>query len=364
MWKLYEPVKLFFGKGVLKEQGALIKDLGEKALIVTGKSSRKNGSLEDVMRILDNLGVTYLIYDEVKENPSFDMLRDALSKYSNEKIDFIVGLGGGSPMDFAKAIGVLLANPNLDVKDIYDTSKFSKMIPVVAVPTTSGTGSEVTQYSVITNDENHKGGFGADFTFPTLSYADPTYTITMPENLTMSTAVDALCHAVEGFASRRCSPFVELLSKESVKLIKENLKTAMKEPENYEAREKLMYASTLAGIVIAQSGTTVTHAFGYPVTTFKGIKHGQATGLFLVETLKVMMEEKPNISEILEIFGGLDGLKGFLEDIGVYNVDVEVSEKEIEEWAERTSKAKHLAVTPGKFTYEKVYEIYSKVLKG
>ncbi len=361
-WKFFEPPKLFFGDGALIENGALIGELGKKAIIATGKSSSKNGSLDDLKKVLNDLGVEYEVYDKVGENPSFEMLRDARKIFEIEKVDFIVGLGGGSPMDFAKALGVLLANPKLEVKDVYNTSRYDKMIPVVAVPTTSGTGSEVTQYSVITDDEGHKGGFGTEFTFPTLSFADPRYTMTMPKNLTMSTGIDALCHAVEGFVSKRSTPIVRLMAIEAIKLIKENLENAMENSENYEFRERIMYASTLAGMVIAQSGTTVNHAFGYPVTTFKGVRHGQATGMFLVETLKVMMEENEGIvSEVLELFGGLEDLEMFLERVGVYDTRIEVTDEDVKKWAERTSKAKHLRVTYGKFDFETVKSIYERV---
>ena len=361
-WKFFEPPKLFFGRNSLLENGDLIKSLGKRAIIATGKSSSRNGSLDDLKRVLSGLGVEYEVYDRVGENPSFEMLRDARKLFENEDVDFIVGLGGGSPMDFAKALGVLLANPKLDVKDIYNTEKYDKMIPVVAVPTTSGTGSEVNQYSVITNDEGHKGGFGTEFTFPTLSFADPRYTMTMPEKLTMSTGIDALCHAVEGFVSKRSTPIVRLMATEAIKIIKENLEKAMKNPENYEFRENMMYASTLAGMVIAQSGTTVNHAFGYPVTTFKGVRHGQATGMFLVETLRVMMEENgETISEVLKLFGGLEGLEEFLERVGVYDAGIEITDEDVKTWSERTSRAKHLKVTYGKFDFETVKRVYERV---
>ena len=363
MWRLFEPVELFFGKDSLLKSGESMKKLGRRALVVTGKSSKRNGALDDLEKILKNLGMEYEVFDEVKENPSFQLLRDALKIHKEGGYDFVIGVGGGSPMDFAKAIAILLKNPHLKVPEIFDTEKYNEMLPVVAIPTTSGTGSEVTQYSVITDDENNKAGFGTSFTFPTLSFADPKYTTTMPASLTMSTGIDALCHAIEGFSSKRSNPFVKLLAKEAAKLIKENLKTAMNEPDNFEAREKMMYASTLAGIVIAQSGTTVNHAFGYPLTTFKGIRHGQATGIFLVETLKVMMTENEEINEILEIFGGLEGLEGFLEEVGVYDAKIQVDSDELQKWAERTSRAKHLKVTYGKFDYKTVLKVYERAVE-
>jgi len=185
----------------------------------------------------------------------------------------------------------------------------------------------------------------------------------MSEYLTMSTGIDALSHVVEGYVSKRSNPFIRLLAKEAISLIKDYLPKAMENPDNYEYREKMMYASTLAGIVIAQAGTTVNHAFGYPVTTFKGVKHGQATGMFLVETLKVMSKEaKEKVKEAVEVFEGLEGLESFLKEVGVYKANIEVSEEEIKTWAERTSKAKHLGVTHGNFDLDKVEKIYKEVL--
>ncbi len=363
MWRLFEPVKVFFGKDVLKEYGASIKELGKSALIVTGSSSsKKNGSLSDVEEVLRDLSISFELYDKVGENPSFDMLRDALSLYKGKKFDFVVGVGGGSPMDFAKALAILLANPHLKVPEIFDTDKYTKMLPVVAVPTTSGTGSEVTQYSVITDDDGNKRGFGTDFTFPTLSFVDPKFTITMPEKVTMSTGIDALCHAVEGFVSKKSSPYVRLLAIEAIKLIKENIQIAMKEPQNWRARENMMYASMLAGVVIAQAGTTINHAFGYPVTIFKGIRHGQATGIFLVETLKVMEKENPDgVKEVASIFDGLEGLEQFLKEVGVFDIKVEITPTDIEKWSKRTSKARHIAVTYGNWDFDTVKRIYEKI---
>ncbi len=361
-WRFFEPPKLFFGENALFENGHLMRELGRKAVITTGKSSSRNGSLDDLKDVLDEQGVEYEIYNRVGENPSFDMLRNARKLFQGKSVDFVIGLGGGSPMDFAKALAILLSNPDLEVEEIYNASKYDKMLPVVEIPTTSGTGSEVTQYSVITSDEGYKGGFGTDFTFPTISFADPRYTVTMPTDLTMSTGIDALCHAIEGFVSRRSNRMVQMMASEAVNLIRDNLEMAMKYPDNLEVRERMMYASTLAGVVIAQSGTTVNHAFGYPVTTFKGVRHGQATGMFLIETLKVMMEENGQVvREAIKPFGDVENLEKFLEKLGVYNANITISDEDIENWSKRTSKAKHLKVTYGNFDYDTVRSIYEKV---
>ncbi len=361
-WRHFLPTEVYFGKGILLEKGCKLKELGKRVLIITGKSSSKNGSLRDLKDVLEDLKADYEIYSDVKENPSFNDLRDARRRFEGFQPDFIIGLGGGSPMDFAKALSVLLKNPNLNVSEIYETDKHSSMYPVVEIPTTAGTGSEVTQYSVITDDDGNKKSFGADHTFPTLSFVDPSYTLTMPPDLTVSTGVDALCHAVEGYLSKRANPIVMTLAENVVLRIKKYLPMAKDNPKDEEARTQMMLASTMAGIVISQSGTTINHAFGYPVTTFKGVRHGQASGLFLVETVRVMSKAiGEKVEKILKPFGGLEGLDEFLRDLGVYDLKIHISPEELEKWSLRTSKAKHLKATEGDFSLETVKSIYEKV---
>ncbi len=364
VWRYFIPTEVHFGRGVLLQKGDSMRTLGKRALVVTGKSSSKNGSLDDLKKVLDGIGVEYEVFDGVRENPSFEILRKAREMYGDFEPDFVVGLGGGSPMDFAKAISVLLKNPGIDLPELYNTEKYSSMYPVVAIPTTSGTGSEATQYSVITDDLGNKRGFGTDFTFPTLSFVDPRYTLTMPADLTVSTGVDALCHAVEGYLSRRSNPLAKVLAMRAIVGIRDALPKVIKSLDDLELREEMMLSSTIAGMVIAQTGTTVNHAFGYPLTTFKGIRHGQATGLFLVENLKIMGEEVPEeVEEVLKPFGGLEGLEGVLKDLGIYDLRVEIEPEDIESWTEGVSKAKHLKVTPGRYDPDTIRRVYERVAR-
>ncbi|ODN30111.1 iron-containing alcohol dehydrogenase family protein [Fervidobacterium thailandense] len=347
----YMPTKVLYGKDVVLKNRELIQSLGERFLIVTGKSSKKNGSLDDVLDVLDGKHVT--VYDETPENPPTTVVEEIAKMFTD--VDVVVGVGGGSPMDTAKAVAVLLENPSLTAQDLYDTGKYTRAKPIICVPTTAGTGSEVTQYSVLILN-GRKRGFSHECIFPKIAFVDYKYTLTASEELTLSTALDALSHAVEGFISLRATPFSDVLAVESVKLIKEFLPKVLNDPENEFYRERLMFASTLAGMVIAQTGTTIAHALGYSLTTEKNVKHGLATAVFLPFELKVANNEKSKF--INELFDG--SIMNFYEQVGV-KLPVAFSDEEIETWANIVLSASHLKVTPGEYTLERIKEAYEFV---
>lgn len=358
MWRFHMPTEVFFGEGVVLGRGELLTKFGKKALIVTGRSSsKKNGSLDDVIGALEKFGIEYAVFDEVEENPSFNSVRKAVKEYRGIGFDFVVGIGGGSPLDFAKALAILLVE-DVDVEDLYTENRRWRAVPVVAVPTTAGTGSEVTQLSVLTDDLGNKRG--CQTVFPALAFLDPRYVYHLSEDLTLTTGVDALCHAVEGFLSKRATPPSDALALHAMKITFENLPKALRGVN--EARQNMLIASNLAGMVISQTGTTIAHALGYPLTTEKSVRHGAATGMVLPFVIEVMKEENPEkVHKVNEIFGG--NLLVFLESLGLYKIKVDVTEDEIARWAEKAMKAKHLAHTPGAFTAEKIAKIYKEALK-
>ncbi len=345
------PTKVLYGRDVVLKNRELIQNFGERFLIVTGKSSKKNGSLEDVLDVLD--GKYVAVYDETPENPPTAIVEEIAKMFTDA--DVVIGIGGGSPMDTAKAVAVLLENPELSAQDLYESNKYKKAKPIICVPTTAGTGSEVTQYSVLTFN-GRKRGFSHECIFPRVAFVDYKYTLTASEELTLATALDALAHAVEGFISLRATPFSDVLAVESVKLIKEFLPKVLNDPENEFYRERLMFASTLAGMVIAQTGTTIAHALGYNLTTEKNVKHGLATAVFLPFELKVTNNEKSKfINELFE-----NSLMGFYEQVGV-KLPISFSDEEIESWAKVVLNASHLKVTPGEYTLESIKNAYEFV---
>ena len=358
MWRYFMPTMVNFGWKVLKEKKDFFKSFGKRTVIFTGRrSSKENGSLEDLLNVFKEFGIQYIVWDEVPENPDFQSLEKALKDVEGENLDFVVGLGGGSPMDFAKAMAILIANKNLSPEDLYKGT-FEKILPIVAIPTTSGTGSEVTQYSVLTDRDGNKRGFGSDLIFPKVSFVDPQYTLFMNEYITLTTGLDALCHAIEGFVSKRANPVSDIFALEAVKKIVKSLPKVLENLKNEYHRENMMMASLMAGVVISQTGTTIAHALGYPLTTEKKIRHGLATAITLVEVLKIMKEEaEDRVNVILKPFDGIDGLKRFFTDLGVYK-KVEISLDDIKKWAEIASKARHIQFSPGNFSKEVIFKIY------
>jgi len=347
------PTKVVYGKDVVLKNRELLRNLGENFLVITGKSSRKNGGLEDVMDALEGRHVH--IFDQTPENPPLELVPQICSMFSNSEIDVIIGLGGGSPMDTAKAVAVLLMNPQLDAQELYDPTKYDTAKKLICIPTTAGTGSEVTQFSVLTVDGKKKG-FSNQCTFPTLSLVDYKYTITMGRELTVSTGLDALCHAIEGYISLNATPFSDVLALESIKNIRDFLPKVVEDPENEYYRERLMFASTLAGMVIAQTSTTVAHALGYNLTTNKGVKHGLATAVFLPFELRHAQTSKAN--EVNALFDG--SLYRFYDTIGL-RLSVDISDEEISKWAQNTSTASHLKSTPGSYNFDKLVEALREV---
>ncbi|AKI97006.1 iron-containing alcohol dehydrogenase family protein [Kosmotoga pacifica] len=364
MWNFFIPTMVYFGSGVV-EKHAKFSDCGSKALLITGKrSARVSGALHDVTKRLVAQGIAFELFDEIEENPSFKTVEKGAEFLRLKNCDFVVGIGGGSPIDAAKAIAILGANPELKAYHLY-SKKVEYSLPVVAIPLTSGTGSEVTQYSVLTDKDGNKQGFSNLYSFPKYSFLDPRYTLTMPEELTISTALDALSHAIEGeLLNNGANPLVKKLSFEATRLIRENLPCVLNEPENLVYREKLQYAAMLAGMVIAHTGTTIVHAAGYPLSSKKGIKHGMANAVFLVDVLASISERAgEQVKNCIEPFENLSELSKFFEELGTYKIRLDMDESELIEWSEKAAKAPHNRRTPGEFDRAFYENLYKKLKK-
>jgi alcohol dehydrogenase class IV len=303
-FRYYMPVKTFFGRNCIEKNGGEFSLLGRKAMIVTGKSSaEKNGSLGDVKKTLDKLKISYVHYNKIEPNPTIETVRDAALFAGKSGADFIIGIGGGSPLDAAKAIAVLAVN------DIDDDTLFSgvyrrKPLPIAAIPTTAGTGSEVTPYSILSYAKiSNKKSIASDAIFPAIAFLDPAYTGTLSSETTINTAVDALSHAIEGYLSVKATGVIKPYALESIRLIGECIPELRMDKVKDEIREKLLYASMLAGIVIAHTATTAVHAMGYPLTYHRNIDHGRANGLVLHHYLKFLEPTIEKVKHLLDAMG-------------------------------------------------------------
>lgn len=212
------PTKLYFGKGCVAQSVADMAALGKKALIVTGRSSAKrNGSQDAVVAVLESAGLGWVLFDEVEANPSVETVRNGAELGRKEQVDFVIGIGGGSPMDAAKVIALLCTN-DLDDEMLFTGPYGAPPLPIVTVPTTSGTGSEVTKISILTNHKaGTKQGVKSPMLYPKLSLADPSFTMGVPEHVTIDTAIDALSHAIEGYMAKDATPVSDVWAEEALR---------------------------------------------------------------------------------------------------------------------------------------------------
>jgi len=313
------PTKVIMGDNCIINNKECLGTLGKKAIIVTGRNSAKvNGSEADVIQALEALNIEYIIYDQVMSNPSIECAYKGAKLAKEEKVDFVIAIGGGSPMDAAKAIA-LLAAQDIEESQLFSGKYGTEVLPIIAVPTTAGTGSEVTQYSILTNDSlKTKTSIATELIFPTFTFLDSKYMEQLSIVATINTSIDALSHAVEGMLSVRASIISSALASESIRMIMDmtpKLLKALKTNDikvlDSSVREQLLHASFLAGIVIAQTGTTAVHAMGYSLTYFKNIDHGRANGLLLGEYLKLVEKEDPVLTTRIIQAMGLDSIEGF-----------------------------------------------------
>lgn len=354
------PTRILLDDDCVRKHAAVWKEFGKKALIVTGKhSARANGSLQDVTDALTAQGIGYAIFDRVETNPSIANVREGAAFAKENHVDFVIGIGGGSPMDAAKAIA-LLACQDLADEALFTGPYTKDILPLVLLPTTAGTGSEVTQYSILTNDKaQSKTSIANPLIFPKLALIDAKYTQGLPLRTTIHTAIDALSHSIESSLSKRSNALVDLLAEESVRLIAAHFDDLIHDRLDAKARANLIYASMLGGMVIAQTGTTAVHAMGYSLTYFHHIDHGRANGLLLPAFLAFLENEKPEpVHHMLEIMG-LANTAAFRDVIDRLLGEKEtITDEEFRKFSDIAIQAKNIPgclVVP---TAENLYQMY------
>ena len=217
-FQYYMPVRIVSGEDCVKKNASLLRTLGKNVLVVTGKSSAKNGALEDAVFAFNMNGQKYTIYDRVPNNPTVACVEEGARIAREVGADCVVAIGGGSPMDAAKAIAMLARQDAPE--GIFAHAITDDVLPMAHIPTTAGTGSEVTPYSIITNDEKQtKTSISAPSLFPVYAFLDGKYMASLPQNVTVNTALDALSHAVEGMLSVRATLITDALARESIRLL-------------------------------------------------------------------------------------------------------------------------------------------------
>lgn len=352
------PTKINFGRGVIEQYKYDMEKLGKKAFIITGKtSSKKNGSLVQIQEALKSLHIDYVLFDEVEENPSLETVEKAARLGKEEKVEFVIGIGGGSPLDASKAVAIYIKNPQINMDNIFSSGKLES-IPVVAVPTTSGTGSEVTQYSIVTvHKEKTKKNLG-QVVFPVIAYLDSSFTDDIPYGITVNTAIDAFTHLVESYLNSNATLMSELYAVKGLQLFNTCFKYLLNKELTVDFRDKVMLASMFGGIAIAQTGTSLPHGMGYALTYHKGLPHGLANGVLMVEYLKSFQNKEKVLCMLNET--GLENIEQ-LENImdTLIQVDIKLSLEEISEYATSfTNHKEKLRNHPEEVRIEDIERIY------
>ncbi len=285
----YMPTKIISGEGAMQAARNDISALGRRAFLVTGRQSAKcSGALADATTLLDTLGIDYEIFDQITANPLLSVCEEAGRRASAMKADFLLAIGGGSVLDAAKAASLYAANETVTGETIYELSFSRRGLPIVAVGITAGTGSEVTPYAVLTVDRTgKKRSITHRDCYPAIAVADPAYTASLDYDSTISTGLDALSHAVEGWFSPRANEITDAMARRAIPLLWGGLREIADEHTaaeiSFAVRERLHTGSVLAGLVLNHCSTGFPHPLGYPLTEHFDIPHGKACAAFLPE---------------------------------------------------------------------------------
>jgi alcohol dehydrogenase len=370
--------RIVFGNGSFEQLPELIGELqAKRPLIVLDKQLAATGMKEQVIDLLKKSGMDGQIFAKVDPEPKISLADEGAKLARKGKCDLVVGIGGGSAMDVAKAIAVLAANKGKAVDYLGLNKVPGPGLPKIMIPTTSGTGSEVTFTSVFVRPElKKKEGMNSPFLYPDLALLDPLLTVSLPPGPTASTGIDALCHAIESYTSINASPLSELISVEAIALIAANLRTAVHEGGNIAAREQMLLGSLYAGLGLANAGVTAVHSLSYPLGGKYGIPHGLANTVLLphvmsynlpgalekfVDIAEAMGEMVEGVSLREAAYLAVEAVNALVEDCGIQTnlEDLGIREADFEELAKiALTVARPLANNPRQVTLEDAVAIY------
>ena len=360
------PARIICGEECVLNNEELFA-IGKNAIIVTGAASAiKSGALDDVVSVLSNIGIDYIIYDKVRENPLLSTVYEAGQIARAYGCDFVIGIGGGSPMDSAKAIAAFAANPDISPDEIFDTSKLNKSLPIILIPTTSGTGSEANPYSILTLDsEDKKKTFNSPYSYPTYAFLDYRYTTSMGKEGTLSCALDAFCHCIESFLSPKSNEISRMYALWGGKYIWKNFDSITEEKLTDKQREELLYASFCGGMAINITGTGFPHPMGYNLTFEFNIPHGKACAVFtgkFIEYQQKNTEGAKRLREFADYIGAdTDEIKNKIPMLsGVKEVlDKDTTEK----FYSKISSAGNFANACYVIGKDEIFDIYGELFK-
>lgn len=284
------PSHIIIGKNALEEAKIYLKKMGNRAFIVTGKHIAKSPMINQLKKVLDEENIAYYVFDGITGEPTDKMIEEGAKLYKKYTCQFCIGIGGGSPIDSAKAIAVLAINKgkisNFNGKEI--TGPVS---PIVAIPTTSGTGSEATRFTAIIDKEKDiKMLLKGDCLVPDIAIVDFDFSVDMPKSITASTGLDALTHALEAYTSKKAFLLTDVYAVSAVKRIVKYLPVAYKNGYNAKAREQMAIAALESGVCINNSSVTIVHEMSRPISSLFHVPHGMSNAMILKECMRFAVD--------------------------------------------------------------------------
>lgn len=369
------PVNLIFGRKRIEEIGVQTAGYGQKAMVVTGKSSTKEtGLLAKTIELLTRAGVDSVVFDRVEANPLTTTVYEGAELVKRRGCDVVVGLGGGSIVDAAKSIAFCALNDGDISEYIFGRKQGDRALPIIAVPTTAGTGSEGNSFSVLTNpDTKDKKSLRTPVILPKVSIIDPELMTTMPRAVIAAVGFDALTHNIEAYLALNSQPLTDIQAIYGVRLMAENLTKVYKNPDDMDAWEKVTLVSTLGGMVINTAGVTAPHGMEHPVSGLYNVVHGKGLAALMPVIIENSWESsRERLGEISRLLGGNDAsdcaaaIRNFLTQIELKVTlgELGVKPDDVDWLAENCMKvsAPSMKNYPRLFSMDEIKEIYKKAL--
>jgi len=350
-------------------------------MIVTDDGVKNAGLLEPVKESLEGAGLDHCVYSDVVPDSGVDIVEEATDLFQKENCGAVLGIGGGSSMDTAKAVAAMATNPG-SIMDYVGLEEIdNEPLPIIAVPTTAGTGSEVTVWAVISDKANNiKTGVGSKMMMPDLAVCDPKLTVSLPPKVTAATGMDALTHAVESYVNTATQPISEAMAVESIKSISDNLRQAVANGENLEARDGMLMGSLTAALAFNETRLGIAHAWSSPLGAYYPISHGVANAILLPNVMefnlignpkkyahiaKLMGESTEGMSVMKAARQSVSAVRELMQDIGIplHLKDViDIEEEMIPEIAEDAIQSGNNDVNPRKPDIDDLIQICEKSL--
>lgn len=365
------PTAIRFGTGEFHCLPTVVSKLGFKqvAFITTpGRYSR--GVLDEPITTMDKQGITTYVFDEVVQNPHMSTVASCIEFLFSCQPDMIIGVGGGSPLDTAKAAGICFTNNIRDPSKLTNTAKLEQpTLPTILIPTTAGTGTEVNYWAVVTDEKNNqKLSVGHPNMVPQLALVDPELTLTMPTKVTIETGLDALTHAVESYLSSESDCVSEMFSLQAVSLIVDSVECAVEQGDNLSAREEMSLASLLAGIAMNNAGLGLIHAMSHQVSGFHDTPHGLANAALFIPVLRFNgVACQPKLQTLDHLVNGDSRFMEWLADlIATFELTREriaITEKNLDTMVARAKGNVNVSTNPRIPTESEILNLYGESFK-